>query len=154
MEIKDINPIITGYASRADEITNEEAMDILISLYIENCGISISDRTMAENAIHFWKDRWLAEHPELDMKDCGLYDLMQMRSEEYRKYKKNIDEYDITVLNAKELNRYTVQFQAELYDEKERIALCAGILNWLKDRIEFEEIISRNRSKEGHQDSQ
>lgn len=39
---KHIDPIILVYAKRANEVTPEEAMDIIGQMYIDSCGISRS----------------------------------------------------------------------------------------------------------------
>lgn len=69
---------IKNYALRADGIDAGDAMDVLIRMYLDNCGISLTDRTLAENAIHFWIARWQESHSELS-KNTGLYDMMVCR---------------------------------------------------------------------------
>ena len=120
---------IKNYALRADGIDAGDAMDVLIRMYLDNCGISLTDRTLAENAIHFWIARWRESHPELS-KNTGLYDMMDLRSEKYRNNKDFYDRYDVTCIDAEDSLRYCQDMLRDYTDDITRIALCAGILYW------------------------
>ena len=73
-------PGLIAYADRADEVEVTDALDILSQIYIDNCGISLSERTVAENASFFWIKRWRLRNPDLPER-MGLHDVMEMRSE-------------------------------------------------------------------------
>lgn len=117
-------------AQRADEVDTGVAIDLLIEIYLDNCGISLSTRTVAENASFFWLNRWKKETPELP-EDMGLYDAMQIRSEQYRKYKEDYDKYDITYLNSDVLQRICLEMIDETHNISEQIALAAGVVYYL-----------------------
>lgn len=125
---------IKNYALRADEIDVGNAMDVLISMYLDNCGVSLTDRTLAENAIYFWISRWRENHPELS-KNAGLYDMMELRSEKYRNNKDFYDRYDVACIDAVDSLRYCQEILRDYTDDIIRIALCTGILHW--QQIDF-----------------
>ena len=56
---------------------------------------------------------------------------MQIRSEEYRKYKEQYDEYDITYLNSSDLQRICLEMIDETSNFEEQIALAAGVVDYL-----------------------
>lgn len=127
------------YAARADELEPTVALDVLSDIYIDNCGISLSDRTAAENAAFFWIRRWRELQPELP-EHMGLYDVMAKRSERYRSEKERIDKYDVTVIEGCELHEICMAMMSEYVGEDTmRIALCAGLKDWIADAIEREE---------------
>ena len=130
MKLEDISPRLKELAGRADEVDTCVAIDLLITIYLDNCGISISTRTVAENASFFWIERWKKVNHELP-EEPGIYDVMQIRSEEYRKYKEQYDEYDITYLNSNDLQRICLEMIDETSNLEEQIALAAGVVDYL-----------------------
>lgn len=129
--MKEIDSEILKYAARADEISPEAAMDFLIQMYIDSCGISKSDRTIAENASWFWCEKMVGNNPDLP-RDLELFAVAEMRSEEYRKYKEDIDRYDIHVLGFEDTNRIAAEIINEYESDTAKIAIAAGIQSWLK----------------------
>ncbi len=121
---------IESYARRADELDIESALDLLIHMYQDNCGISLTERTIAENAIHFWISKWRQVNPEIP--DMGLYKLMKIRSEEYRNNQSYYDRFDVTCLNEEDSLRYCHEIIDYYPDDNIRIAICAGLLHWLE----------------------
>ena len=109
---------------------------MLIELFLDNCGISISVRTVAENASFFWIERWRENHPELP-KDLGLFEAMKLRSERYLKEKERFDKYDITVLQPMDLHKICLEMIDETDDITEQITLAAGVLPYLERDIEI-----------------
>lgn len=125
--VYDSSETLKSYASRAAEIEATAALDILSDIYIDNCGISLGTRTVAENAAFYWIHRWQEENIELN-KRMGLYDVMALRSERYRQNKEQIDRYDVTILQDSDLYQICMSMVEETQDETTRIALCAGVL--------------------------
>lgn len=121
---------LKSYAKRADEIETTKALDILCDIYLTNCGISLGTRTVAENAIHYWIHRWQQENTQLP-RYMGLYKVMALRSERYKEDKAFYDKYDVTILDADDLYRICMEMVDEIHDDTARIALCAGVLDWL-----------------------
>ncbi len=120
------NDIIKSYASRANEIEPTKALGVLCDIFIENCGISLGTRTVAENAMFYWTNRW--REVKLDLpKNIGLHDVLALLSEEYKENKEFIDKYDVTILDDDELYDICCDMVDETPDESTRIALCAGV---------------------------
>lgn len=118
--------IIEYYALREKEIEPTQALRILCRLYIENCGVSLGNRTVAENAMYFWKKRWKQENPNL-RKAISLDEVLSAHSEEYKQNKAYIDKFDVTILNDEELVTISNSIIEEISDERSRIAICAGV---------------------------
>lgn len=123
---KQDNEKIKFYASRANEVEPTKALGILCDIYIENCGISLGTRTVAENAIFYWTNRWREEKPDLTER-IGLHDVLSLLSDEYKENKEFIDKYDVTILDDEELSDICSEMIEETSDETTRIALCAGV---------------------------
>lgn len=134
MDNKYVDPEIQKYADRKNEVTPEEAMDIIGKMYIDSCGISRSDRTVAENASWFWVKKMKEKYPHLP-EDAEMFYIMAQRLEEYRINKERIDEYEITVLDNEWLNRITLANIKETEEVKKKIVLAAGIKSFIKDGI-------------------
>ncbi len=137
MEKQD-NDKIKLYASRANEIEPTKALAILCDIFIENCGISLGTRTVAENAMFYWTKRWREEKPDLP-KNIGLHDVLSHPSEEYKENKDFIDKYDVTILDDEELSDICSEMIEETSDETTRIALCAGVQYILDLQFDWEE---------------
>ena len=134
MDSKYIDLVIQKYADRKNEISPEEAIDIIGQMYIDSCGISRSDRTIAENASWYWVKRMKETHPDLPQ-DAEMFYIMEQRLEEYRLNKERIDKYEITVLDNEWLNRVTLANIKETDDDKKKIALAVGIASFIKNGI-------------------
>ncbi|MCM1140570.1 MAG: hypothetical protein NC453_18525 [Muribaculum sp.] len=125
----EVSPEIRAYTLRTNKIDDGDAMDALIEIYLDNCGISLTDRTLAENAIHFWIERWKKRHTGLS-KHAGLYEIMALRSERYCIGKEFYDRYDVTCIDAEDTLHYCREMMRDYDDDLTRISLCAGILYW------------------------
>lgn len=131
---KHIDPVILEYANRSNEVTPEEAMDIIGQMYIDSCGISRSDRTLAENASWFWVNKMKEKFHNLP-DDAEMFYIMEQRLEEYRNYKDQIDAYDIGHLDCDALNEVTLANFNETNDEKVKITLAAGVVSWIHNNM-------------------
>lgn len=125
------------YCLREDEIDAGEALDILIDTYINACGVSLGERTVAFNAAFYWIWKFRRENPELPL-NMNLKSVMELRSEEYRRYKEDIDKYGVCCMDPEELLRVCNLMLDDYEDEVPRIVLCRGILFLLKFVTEVE----------------
>lgn len=139
--IMKIDPRFKEYVKKADDITPEAALDILIEIYINACGSSLGERTVARYAADFWIWRYREEHPKLPEK-MNFRDVMELRSEEYRRNKENIDKYTCGCTDPREIIRISVEMLDDYEDENTRIALCSGIF-WFLSYL-AEQAMSRN----------
>lgn len=121
-----IDPRFKIYLNKSDDITPEEALDILIEIYINACGISLGERIVARYAADFWLWKYKTEHPEL-RENLSFKDVMALRSEEYRKNKEHIDKYTCGGADPREILRITVDMLDDYEDESTRIALSVGV---------------------------
>ena len=126
-----INKLISDYASRAGELDPAEALNILIELYIDNCGVSKGERTLAENASFYWRERLGEAMPEVMQCQC-FDDVMELLSERFRANKDEITKYDIAWIEPKYLEEECLDFLEFYEDKKLRIAMCAGIIYFIK----------------------
>lgn len=131
---KHIDPVILEYANRSNEVTPEKAMDIIGQMYIDSCGISRSDRTLAENASWFWVNKMKEQNQNLP-DDAEMFYIMEQRLEEYRNYKDQIDAYDIGHLDCDALNEVTLANFNETDDDKVKITLAAGVVSWIHNNM-------------------
>ena len=122
--------IIEQLASRSSEITPAEALDKLIEVYIENCGVSTGMRTVADYAADYWIKEWKRTCPDVPDDVFVLYDVMPLRSEYYRAHREEIDEYDTTIMSNEELREVCLEMVNETDDLRTQIALSAGIVNF------------------------
>ena len=122
--------IIEQLASRSSEITPAEALDKLIEVYIENCGVSTGMRTVADYAADYWIKAWKRTCPDVPDDVVVLYDVMPLRSAYYRTHREEIDEYDTTIMSKEELGEVCLEMVAETADLRTQIALSAGIVNF------------------------
>lgn len=125
-----IDPRFKEYIKKAGDITPEQALDILIEIYINACGISLGERTVARYAADFWIWRYKEEHPELPDR-MSFSDVMELRSEEYRQDKEHIDQYTWGGADPLEILRITIGMMDDYVDETIRIALCTGVFWFL-----------------------
>lgn len=119
------------YCLRSDEVDAGEALDRLIEIYIDACGISLGERTVAFNAAYYWIWKYRKENPALTF-NMDFRTVMELRSEEYRKYKEDIDKYGVSGMDPVELLRICNLMLDDYDDEETLIALCRGILFVLK----------------------
>lgn len=118
------------YCKKADEVEAGEALDRLFEIFIDACGVSIGERTIAVDASFFWMEKYKEEHPELPS-NLGFKGLMALRSEAYRNNKESIDKYDIAMLDPMEIMRICYLLLDDYNDETTKIALCAGLLFYI-----------------------
>lgn len=125
-----IDPRFKTYLAKADDIDAGEALDILIDIYINACGVSLGERSTAFYASFYWIARFKDTHPEVP-KDMNIKGMMELRSEEYRQYKADIDKYDISGPDPEEILRISTLMIEDYEDDLSRTAICCGTLFFL-----------------------
>ena len=116
------------YANRAEEITPQQALGILIDIYIDNCGISAGERSLTDYASEYWREKLSETMPQVS--ECDSFeDVMELLSERFRDNREEITKYDIDFLSDEGLHEVCKEFIEFSNDEeaktraKERIML-------------------------------
>ncbi|MEG1693554.1 MAG: hypothetical protein RR312_09230 [Bacteroidales bacterium] len=119
------------FANKGKNIEPLRAMQLLIHLYMDYCGISIGYRTVAFEAGECWLDNFLkTDHPLAKEMSGKLFcELMPLICKEYTE--EEYGEYDITNLGENGLRDFCFQLM-RLCDEQTASALCRGVLFWLR----------------------
>lgn len=135
----DVDITFIKLAKRMNEVSGEEAIDILNQLFIDNCGISYSTRAVVWNVSEFWLSKWIHENPDVP-NDADFYTAMSLRSEDYAKFKNSIDKYknDVYFLPLKDLYRIANDMLKETDDIKEQIVIATGVMIALMQNSEDE----------------
>lgn len=115
------------YSEKASTTDPGEALDCLIEIYINACGVSMGERSIASYAAYYWIFRYKEENPNLPG-TLKFKDVMKLRSEEYNQYKEDIDKYGIAFLDPEEILRIGSLMLDDYADELSRIALSMGII--------------------------
>ncbi len=101
------------------------AMELLSEYYIDNCGISLGNRTIAYDAGSEWLIRYLEKHTEDNRwndKTCFM-DVMPAINSRFTE--EHCEKYDICGLDAKKEYSLTLSAIKEI-DEETAVALCWG----------------------------
>jgi hypothetical protein len=102
------------------------AMKLLIKLYMDNCGISLGERTLAYDAGSGWLKKYIEDNPEqIEWDDHTCFvDVMPAICADYDK--EVYDRYDIGCSTIEE-EREMVVYSASSFDSDTAAALCWGI---------------------------
>lgn len=130
-----IDAIIESYCRKALDTDAGAALDRLIEIYLNACGISVGERSMAYLASIYWIYRCKEDGQSIP-EDAQFRDVMALRSEEYRRRKEEIDKYDIAMLDPKEILRILTMMLDDYKDDLTRTALCMGVLFYLSSLME------------------
>lgn len=130
-----IDPRFKTYFALADDTDAGEALDRLIDIYINACGVSLGERTTAYYASFYWIARFKDSHPDLPG-NLDFKGMMELRSEEYRQNKAEIDKYDVCGPDPKEIMRISTLMIDDYIDNLSRIAICCGTLFFLSFLME------------------
>lgn len=114
------------YSWKGHKMDSLHAMLLLTDMYIDNCGISLGERTIAYDAATIWLKRYNDEHPEEKRwdEDTPFVDVMPLISADYDKEK--LDHYDICYISGEEEIEY-VKNSLSCYDDDTAAALCWGL---------------------------
>ena len=127
----EIDNRLMEYASRAEEITPQRALDMLIDIYIDNCGISSGERTLADYAAEYWREKLSETMPQVA--DCEYFeDVMELLSEKFRANREEITKYDIVFLSDEGLQEVCKEFIEFSNDEVANTVVCAGVVDFIK----------------------
>ncbi len=130
------------WAEREDEITPVEALTLLTEYYMEQCGISLTLRTLAYEAGDYWLYKLsLTDHPLADRADKESFtQLMPYFSEKFAESKEHYWDYDIAFLyeNALIAGASDIINDTSI-DDKFKIAFVCGIAQYYTEYKEFEE---------------
>ena len=79
----EIDNRLIEYANRAEEIIPQRALDILIDIYIDNCGISAGERSLTDYASEYWREKLSETMPQVS--ECYCFeDVMELLPERFR----------------------------------------------------------------------
>lgn len=127
----EIDNRLIEYANRADEITPQQALDILIDIYIDNCGISAGERSLADYASEYWREKQSETMPQVS--ECDYFeDVMELLSERFRANREEITKYDIEFLSDEILQEVCIEYIEFCNNEEANIAVCAGVVDFIK----------------------
>lgn len=125
-----IDPRIKEYVEKAYDTDAGEALDRLIEIYINACGVSLGERTIAAYAAKYWIHKYLDDNPELPEK-MDFKGVMRLRSEEYVKNNESIDRYNTAYLEPHEILRISSLMIDDYTDDVARIAISMGVIYYL-----------------------
>ena len=102
------------------------AMQLMTRLYMDSCGISLTERTLAYDAGWIWLEEYLKNHPEEKRwnADTPFMEVMSLISEEFTE--EEYGKYDIGSIRLED----KILFAAEMIedvDEETAVALCWAI---------------------------
>ena len=127
------------YAEKARTDRFIESLTVLTEAYREQCGLSLTYRTLVEAAGQYWQELLRkSDHPLAEKaRDHSFTGIMPDLSEEFNARKQHYWEYDVFCPDSDEVID-AIPYLMEEYDHDEnfKIAFCAGILpyiEWLKD---------------------
>ncbi|MBJ2183490.1 MAG: hypothetical protein JFR38_03150 [Muribaculaceae bacterium] len=127
----EIDNRLIEYANRAEEITPQRALDILIDIYIDNCGISAGERSLADYASEYWREKLSETMPQVA--ECDYFeDVMDLLSERFRANREEITKYDIDFLSDEGLQEVCKEFIEFSNNEEANTAVCAGVVDFIK----------------------
>ena len=102
------------------------AMKLMAQLYMDNCGISLGDRTLAYDAGSGWLKKYIDDNPEqTEWNDFTCFsEVMPTICAEYDE--EEYDHYDIAPMSIEEERKYASSYALTI-DEDSAAALCRGI---------------------------
>ena len=122
--------IIEELARRGEGHDIMDALRLLTDVYVNNCGISISIRTVAFEAMDAWLNRlaWTDLPLSKMMRHTGSWEMMPLFSSRYNP--PECDDSDITPLQYPEMeNIFLKQYEDGEFDEPTAEVMAWGLLN-------------------------
>lgn len=126
---------IKNLSKRGAEADVMEALLLLTRAYIQECGISMGNRTVVYNAADAWQERlaWLDLPLSAIARKESFVKIMPYITDEYNP--EEYDEYDIVGMDNDELLRCCSEIVHEKeFDEKTLEVMCWGILKCVTQR--------------------
>ena len=140
-EIESLLTMCRQWAEREEEITIIDALTLLTEFYMEQCGVSLTQRTLAYECGEYWLYKLsLTDHPLAERvgKD-SFTQLMPQLSEEFARNKQHYWDYDISNLYEDSMvSGMTEIMTDEWLDDKLHIAFACGFIEYYKEYKEFE----------------
>ncbi|MDE7386880.1 MAG: hypothetical protein K2N28_07050 [Muribaculaceae bacterium] len=144
--IDELLTLCRQWAEREDEVTVVEALTLLTEFYMEQCGVSLTQRTLVNECGEYWLYKLsLTDHPLAERvgKD-SFTQLMPHFSEEFARNKQHYGDYDISNLYEDSMvSGMTEIMTDECLDDKLRIAFACGFIEYYKEYKEFERTYNR-----------
>lgn len=156
MDIEELLTLCRTWAEREEELTPEAALTLLTEYYMEQCGVSLTMRTLAyECGSHWMYKLSLSDHTLAEKADkLSFTQLAPYLSDKFAKNKQHYWEYDISNLSEDAiLGGMTEILTDEWIEDPLRIAFACGFLPYYKEYKEFERTYnawmqSQNNNKE------
>lgn len=122
----------TRLAEEGGKLDELYAMRLLTEYYIDNCGISLGERTIAYDCGTIWLDRYNERHPEESRwnKRTPFIKVMPIICEDYQR--ELYDDYDISYVSPEDQRSIVM---SNCTDDDTCRALCWAINAMLDDRI-------------------
>ena len=140
-EIEDLLTTCRRWAEREEEVPVIEALTLLTEFYMEQCGVSLTLRTLAYESGTYWLYKLsLTDHPLAERADKDSFTLMMPHfSEEFARNKQHYWDYDISDLYEDSMVRGMTDIMTDKWiDDKLRIAFACGFIEYYKEYKEFE----------------
>ncbi|MBD5215547.1 MAG: hypothetical protein HDS78_03380 [Bacteroidales bacterium] len=129
------------YGEKADPGKFIESLTILTQAYMDQCGLSLTYRTLVEAAGQHWLELLQkSNHPIAQFaREHSFTGVMPYLSEEFNARKEHYWEYDVCCPDSEEVIAAIPSIMDE-YDHAEqfKIAFCAGIIPYIAWLKEFE----------------
>ena len=118
--------VFNKFAAKGRKMEPIHAMKLMTNLYMDNCGISLGERTLAYDAGSGWLKKYIDDNPEqTEWNDFTCFsEVMAAICVEYNE--EEYDQYDIAPLTIEE-ERKDACSSVKTLDEDTAAALCWGI---------------------------
>ena len=118
--------VFNKFAAKGRKMEPIHAMKLMTNLYMDNCGISLGERTLAYDAGSGWLKKYIDDNPEqTEWNDFTCFsEVMAAICVEYNE--EEYDQYDIAPLTIEE-ERKDASSSVKTLDEDTAAALCWGI---------------------------
>ena len=136
---KEVSDLCRKYSIKAHPDNFIESLTVLTKAYMDQCGLSLTYRTLVEAAGQYWLELLQkSDHPLAEKaRGHSFTGIMPDLSEEFNARKEHYWEYDVCCLDSEDVIDAIPYIMDEYeHDEKFKIAFCAGIIpyiEWLKD---------------------
>lgn len=147
---KGVMDLCHEYSNKADANNFIESLTVLTQAYMDQCGLSLTYRTLVEAAGLYWLDLLKKSDHQLAEKarNSSFTGVMPYLSEEFNARKEHYWEYDICCPDSDDMIAAIPGIMDEYaHNEDFKIAFCAGIIphiEWLKEYEKIHEEILRS----------
>lgn len=142
-EIEKLLTLCRQWAEREEEVTIIEALTLLTEFYMEQCGVSLTQRTLAYECGEYWLYKLsLTDHPLAERvgKD-SFTQLMPHLSEEFARNKQHYWGYELHEVDKDSMVSGMTDIMTDEWNEdKLRIAFACGFIEYYKEYNEFQKV--------------